>query len=78
MGLYTLAGVGWDCSLIWLGKIPVPDIKVPCCFCGGFCESRGNTARRAKIVLPKYPKFPVNPCILLYGVCRRILLHRQE
>ena len=23
-------------------------------------------------------KIPVNPCILLYGVCRRILLHRQR
>lgn len=28
--------------------------------------------------LPKYQKFPVNPCILLYGVCRRLLVHRQE
>ncbi len=28
--------------------------------------------------LRKLRKFPVNPCILLYGVCRRILVHRQE
>ncbi len=71
-------GWGGDGSLIWVGKIPVPDIKVPCYFCGKFCESRGNTARWPKIGAPKYQKFPVNPCILLYGVRRRIFLHRHK
>lgn len=78
MGPYTLARVGWGCSLIWAGEIPVFDIKVPCYFCGGFCESLGNRARWVKIGSPKPSKFPVNPCILLYGVRRKILPHRQE
>lgn len=74
---YTLAGVGRDCSLIWVGKIPVLGNQIPCYFFGKFCESRGNWARRPKMTVPKYQKFPVNPCILLYGGCRRILVHRQ-
>jgi len=78
MAIYTLAGVGRGCSLMWAGEIPVPNIKIPCYFCGKFCESPGNRVQRVKTGAPRCRKFPVNPCILLYGVCRRILVRRQE
>lgn len=60
---YTLAGAEWGCSLMWATEIPVPNIKIPCYFCGEFCESSGILARRVKTWVPKYQKFPDNPCI---------------